>query len=233
MTPEELLAKIRASGSAAWDEKGAILRKIVGEEESLLQSYWNKLTNLGSEAEEKDWSRKNRASKARLALSVIGSIIGFAAGGPGGAKAGATVGAGVGSFGGSKLAQVTEPGGWKLGGTAGPMPEGMFLKGAREKADSKALELKRFFSKANEQYNQSAAVNALRDAYSAHSLLSLPKSEDWIEKLFAKESTTNVPSLLGDARGSGFLPPRAGDSQYRVGEEDILRQLFPETAWQE
>ena len=41
MTPEELLAKIRASGSAGWEESGSFLKKMVGEEESALQSFWN------------------------------------------------------------------------------------------------------------------------------------------------------------------------------------------------
>ena len=182
MTFQEIMAKAGAEQAAGWGESGRLLTKQTKEEEFDLYDYINQITAGQQAAEEKDVSRKRRKSGWRLGGAVLGGLAGFALGGPmGGAKGakwGATLGAGTGSLLGSKIAQGTEPGGWKLKGINPALAGGMFFKGQRERADLKKEDVSKYISDANKFYEQSAWTDAVQDAFTARKMMLLdPK--DW------------------------------------------------------
>ena len=182
MTFQEIMAKAGAEQAAGWGETGRLLTKQTKEEEFDLYDYINQITAGQQAAEEKDVSRKRRKSGWRLGGAIAGGLGGWLLGGPGGAtkgsKWGATTGAGLGSLLGSKIAQATEPGGWKLKGINPQLAGGMFFKGQRERADLKKEDISRYIADANKNYEQSAWTDAIQDAFTARKMMLLdPK--DW------------------------------------------------------
>ena len=182
MTFQEIMAKAGAEQAAGWGETGRLLTKQTKEEEFDLYDYINQITAGQQAAEEKDVSRKRRKSGWRLGGALVGGGLGWLLGGPGGgakgSKWGATAGAGVGSLLGSKIAQGTEPGGWKLKGINPQLAGGMFFKGRRERADLKKEDVSRYISDANKFYEQSAWTDAISDAFTARKMMLLDP-RDW------------------------------------------------------
>ena len=182
MTFQEIMAKAGAEQAAGWGESGRLLTKQVKKEEFNLYDYINQILAGQQAAEEKDVSRKRRKSGWRLGGALLGGVGGWLLGGPGGAakgsKWGATLGAGAGSLLGSKVAQATEPGGWKLKGINPQLAGGMFFKGQRERADLKKEDVSRYISDANKFYEQSAWTDAVQDAFTARKMMLLDP-RDW------------------------------------------------------
>ena len=173
---EELLAQIKAQQSSVMGETGLKLTKTAEEEESGLRKYFNLISETGSEAETKDISRKRRRSKGRFGGSLIGGLLATAlTGGAAAAPWLIAAGAGGGSLLGSKYAQSTQPGGWRLKGAAGLAPKGMFFGAGRERAGGEARELQRFTAEANKSFDEDQYANALTDAISAYKIATLPK----------------------------------------------------------
>ncbi len=201
MTFQEIMAKAGAEQSAGWGESGRLLTKQSEEEKFDLYDYINQIISGQQAAEEKDVSRKRRKSGWRLGGALVGGGLGWLLGGPGGAtkgsKWGATVGAGAGSLLGSKIAQETEPGGWKLKGINPQLAGGMFYKGQSEKADLRKEDVSRYISDANKFYEQSAWTDAVQDAFTARKMMLLDP-RDWFggglgERVRPWKDEWNVP----------------------------------------
>tara|TARA_R110002020_G_scaffold41747_8_gene122809 strand:- start:2099 stop:2731 length:633 start_codon:yes stop_codon:yes gene_type:complete len=184
---EELLAQIRAAQSSGMGETGLQLTKTATGERSALQKYFNAITGAGSDAETKDIGRKRRRSKFRLGGSILGAIALTALTGGAAAPhlaARIALGAGGGSLLGSKAAQSTQAGGWRLKGVTGDAPTGMFLGAERERAGGKARDLQRYVTEANKSFDQAQYVNALTDAWNTYRLATMPKTEGFLSNLF-------------------------------------------------
>ena len=181
---EELLAQIRAAQSSGMGETGLQLTKTATGERSALQKYFNAITGAGSDAETKDIGRKRRRSKFRLGGSILLPLLVTAATG-GTAAPWLLAGAGGGgSLLGSRLAQSTQAGGWRLKGVTGDAPTGMFLGAERERAGGKARDLQRYVTEANKSFDQAQYVNALTDAWNTYRLATMPKTEGFLSNLF-------------------------------------------------
>ena len=184
---EEILAQIQAQRSAGMGETGLRLKKTAEEEESGLRKYFNLLEQTGSVAETKDIGRKRRRSKFRLGGSLLGAIALTALTGGTAAPhlaARLALGAGGGSLLGSKVAQSTQPGGWRLKGATGLAPTGMFFGAGRERAGGQAKDLERYITEANKSFDEAQYVNAMTDAWSAYKLAMLPKSGNFLADIF-------------------------------------------------
>ena len=184
---EELLAQIQAQTSSGMSETGLELTKTAEGEQSALRKYFNLIRETGSEAETEDIGRKRRRSKFRLGGSLLGAIALTALTGGASAPhlaARLAAGAGGGSLLGSKYAQSTQPGGWRLKGTAGLAPTGMFFGAGREKAGGEARDLQRYLTEANKSFDEAQYVNAMTDAWSAYKLAMLPKSGNFLADIF-------------------------------------------------
>jgi len=189
---EELLAQIRAQQSAGMGETGLKLTKTAEEEESGLRKYFNLIKETGSEAETKDISRKRRRSKGRLGGSLMGGLLATALTGGAAAPWVIAASAGGGSLLGSKYAQSTQPGGWRLKGAAGLAPTGMFFGAGRERAGGEARELQRFTAEANKSFDDAQYSNALTDAISAYRLATMPKSGNFLADIFKDKTTDEI-----------------------------------------
>jgi len=191
---EELLAQIRAQQSAGMGETGLKLTKTAEEEESGLRKYFNLIKETGSEAETKDISRKRRRSKGRLGGSLMGGLLATALTGGAAAPWVIAASAGGGSLLGSKYAQSTQPGGWRLKGVAGLAPTGMFFGAGREKAGGEARDLQRYLTEANKSFDEAQYANALTDAMSAYKLATLPKFGNLFKGKIPGEIIDDVPT---------------------------------------
>ena len=194
---EELLAQIRAQQSAGMGETGLKLTKTAEEEESGLRKYFNLISETGSEADTKDIGRKRRRSKGRLAgsilLPLIATLVTGGAASPLLAKPLLAAGtAGVGSLLGSKVAQSTQPGGWRLKGATGLAPTGMFFGAGRERAGGEAKDLQRYITEANKSFDDAQYSNALTDAISAYRLVTMPKSGNFLADIFKDKTTDEI-----------------------------------------
>ena len=189
---EELLAQIKAQQSSVMGETGLKLTKTAEEEESGLRKYFNLLKETGSEAETKDISRKGRRSKGRLGGGLIGGLLATALTGGAAAPWVIAASAGGGSLLGSKYAQSTQPGGWRLKGAAGLAPTGMFFGAGRERAGGEARELQRFTAEANKSFDDAQYSNALTDAISAYRLATMPKSGNFLADIFKDKTTDEI-----------------------------------------
>jgi hypothetical protein len=194
---EELLAQIQAQTSSGMSETGLELTKTAEGEQSALRKYFNLIRETGSEAETEDIGRKRRRSKFRLGGSLLGAIALTALTGGASAPhlaARLAAGAGGGSLLGSKYAQSTQPGGWRLKGVAGLAPTGMFFGAGREKAGGEARDLQRYLTEANKSFDEAQYANALTDAMSAYKLATLPKFGNLFKGKIPGEIIDDVPT---------------------------------------